>query len=204
MSLARSTAVAVLFASLAANAWLARALTRPAVAGARDAADPPALDRATGSAGAPEPRPAGELAGCGAEVVAQAEEVARKSEALRAVLPAQLLFERGAPNPEAERIVGPIVAAALAGAGARRSHTLACQDVACRLIIVEPATADEEGWDHALANDKELPAWSRDFYLADVTSAADGATVQRTVYLKLNGPKVLVAEAGAEPAQRGR
>jgi hypothetical protein len=207
MSPARAVAVVILVASVGANAVLARALSR--------GAKPQAVAEAPAAAAVEEEAPGSPGAGaaalgrCARQIDGLEGDIAGKSEALRAVLPAQVVFERGQPNPQAERLMAPILADALAPLEfAQHGHALACRDVACKVTFAAPATADDEAWDDALAKHKAFGQWCRQFALGDATPTEDGMTrqplVQRTVYLKLDGPRALAAARTPEPASGGR
>jgi hypothetical protein len=131
--------------------------------------------------------------------------MAQKSEALRGVLPPEPLFARGQPNPEAERLLGPIVAQVLARAGAAEGgRTLECKDVACRLAFTAPASIDDDAWDQALAGNSEFQAWSQQFTLGPVTAGTKQGLVQRSLFFKLNGPRAVAAQAALVPGKGGR
>jgi len=134
--------------------------------------------------------------------------MAQKSEALRGVLPPEPLFARGQSNPDAQRLLAPIVAQVVARAGATGQPTLECKDVACKLVFTAPASIDDDAWDQALATSAEFQAWSQQFTLGPVTPAGEAATkqklVQRSLFFKLNGPRAVAAQGALVPGNGGR
>jgi len=220
MSVARVSAVVTLVVSLGANAFFAQALGRrpaPAEQPADEEEAPAAATPSPPTSPVPAVRPtasgkspgSGGAAGGGAVTFQQAqcagqlanlqESIAQKSEALRGVLPAQPLFARGQPNPEAERLMTPIVAQVLAKAGAADGKpTVECKDVACKLVFTAPASIDDDALDQALATNGDFQGWSQQFTLGPAAPVKDpGAKpglVQRSVFFKLNGPKAVAAQ----------
>jgi hypothetical protein len=173
----------MLVASVAGNVVLARAVTRPA---ATVAAAAPQAQHQPDDTTTPMRAPAGP---CGSEVADLERQVTERSGALRAVLPASQLFEHGLPHRDAERVLDPIVAAALASlASPAGNQRIECRDVVCRLVFSHAPSASDEAWDTALSRHPDFLAWSRDFDLAERRPVADGALAQTTVYFKLNGP----------------
>jgi len=211
MRLARIAALVLLAGSLGANVLLGRARRRPK-ASAAAAGEAAAPERAQPETAVHEAAPnllAPPPAACGAEVSALEQDVAARSETLRGVLPPELLFERGQVNPAAERLMGPLVAAALAPVGfLARAHALDCRDVACRITFVAPASVGDEAVDQALGHHAGFQTWSRDFALAEPTPLVDAATtqplVQRTIFFKLDGPRAVAAASGSGETRGGR
>jgi hypothetical protein len=191
MTLYRSLVLVVLLLSVGGNVVLARAVRRGPL---------PEAPAAVAAATAPEPSRSTFTSRCGG-LTALEQEVAQKSEKLRAVLPPRRLFEAGQPNPAAERLMQPILKAALASL-TRGSHRLACRDVACQLVISHPAAAGEEAWDQALAGHADFLAWSQDFGADPARRIEDPAgqpLLERTIYFKLNGPRALASGRGQAP-----
>jgi hypothetical protein len=190
MSFARPAALVILVASLGANALLGRALTRatPSATEATGSSTP-----APGERAAPELRrpPPAEASNCGAEVADLERERARRSEAVRAVVPLRLLFERGLPNPAGAAVMRPLLAQALASFAAEERQRLECRDVVCKLDFAPAAAVNETAMEQALVRNTELRGWSRDFDLGEAHEApANGPQpVQRTLYFRLDGPR---------------
>src|SRR4051812_23333977 len=108
ISFPRIAALALLGLSLAGNVLLARAQKRSSAPAPAAASDPTSAEPSA----APEPaRSRTDFSKCPG-VVPLEDQVARRSEAVRAVLPPHLLFESGRRNPEVERVLAPLVAAA--------------------------------------------------------------------------------------------
>jgi hypothetical protein len=219
MSLPRTVAVVTLVASLGGNAFFAQALSRRS----RSPAEPEAAAEEEAAAPArpqaPAPRPparsaavAGSVtlpqASCAAQLASLQASMAEKSETLRGLLPPEPLFARGEPNPEAERLVGPIVAQALARGGAtEKGLSVACKDVACKAAFVAPASIDDDAWDQVVASNSELQGWTQQFTLGPATPAGEAGgkpLVQRSLFFKLNGPRAVAAQAALAPAKAGR
>lgn len=198
MTAMRLTAMVVLGGSLVANALLLRALRiTPTEESSADTAGASASPGGpAGASGARAPAPAV----CDQRITAAQEHLAREEEALRAYLPLDQLFARGLPHPEAERRLHPILGRLFGTEPGVRTHGLECKDVACKLVLVEPADTGDEAWDQAINADGELQEWTRDARLARTVPIADPARlrarVERTIYFKLDGPRaVALAQA---------
>jgi len=206
MSLARTTAVVLLAASLGANGLLVRALTRPA--------KPPATaEPASVSPTAPPVPPSegpSELAGCADQIRGLERDLAGRSEALRGLLAPQALFERGEANPAAEGLMGPIVVQALGPFGfLDQAHRLECRDVACQASFTAAAAVTDEVIAQALERHVGFQTWSHVFDLSEprpVDASGTQGLVQRSVYFKIDGPHPVVAATVKPPAapQKGR
>jgi hypothetical protein len=132
-------------------------------------------------------------AACGPEVAGLEQKLATRSAELRQLAPAHQLFEQGAPQPEAEARLAPLVAQALAPVEAKRGgHRLSCRDVACQLVFEPRAGLGEEAADQALSTHKELASW-----IGQLEPAAPG-----TVYFKLNAEREKPAPGSERPAPK--
>jgi hypothetical protein len=198
MNLARPAAVVALFVSLAGNALLASALARNETRheSAAEGEKAPASVPPTVPAPPPARKITFDRAGCQGLTTLE-DDLSQRSAALRGVLPPQLLFERGQANPEAERLLAPVVARLVAAIEVPEGkHTLECRDVACKLVFNGPASTSEEAWDQALSRSTELQAWSQQFTLGQATPTVAGRLVAQTVYFKLDGPRAVAAGRG--------
>jgi len=218
MSLARAAALVTLVVSLGANAFFAQALGRRSAPPAQPEPideEPAAAPAASKPAPAVRPVATGQSAGaatgaslqqvrCAAELSSLQESMAQRSEALRGVLPPQPLFARGQANPEAERVLTPIVAQVAARGGAEGKPTLECRDVACKLTFTAPAALDDDAWDQVLANNADFQGWSQQFTFGPAAPVPGGKLVQRSVFFKLNGPRAVAAQAALVPGRTGR
>jgi hypothetical protein len=215
MKVARAGALLSLAASLAGNVWLARRRHDRRPQGEERAGEAE-VTRARANPGAPAAAvvapaalPARDLDPCQQQVAALEREIAAEGEALRVALPPDRLFERGQPNPEARRLIEPVVSRLFAAKGRRqRGPTLHCQDLACKLVLTEPATTADEAWDQALTGDAELLSLTAGPAVAEATTREDPVTherfVERTVYFKLNGPRAIATLTQDHPTPEGR
>jgi len=188
--------LALLAASLGTNAVLALALRGPALPPAPAArhagssAPDPAATAGKGGRGVGLPAAA---AACGPEVAGLEQKLATRSAELRQLAPARQLFEQGAPQPEAEARLAPLVAQALAPVEAKRGgHRLSCRDVACQVVFEARPGLGEEAADQALSTHKELASW-----IGQLEPAGPG-----TVYFKLNAEREKPAPGSERPATK--
>lgn len=186
MNRMQTAGLALLIASVGGNVVLARAVARGGSAaapapGAAAKASPPAQGT---HASAPQ------VVACGSGIDVLQAEVAEKSAALRGLMPAELLFAGGQPNPAAERLMAPLVSEALGALGptAREQH-LRCRDVACQVVFRESAALDGGAWESALARHAGFRAWASEYGLSEARPLDDAETkvplVERTIYFKL-------------------
>jgi hypothetical protein len=189
----RTAGIALLMASLCGNIVLART-RRHAEVSAPDAAPP-----TPATAAPPSPQVGSDGQACGVEALEA--QVADASAALRAVMPAPLLFASGEPNPDAEQLMGPIVTEALAALGsAARDPRIRCRDVACEVVFRASATLNPGAWESALVRNAAFRSWTSEFGLSEARPVDDGKTplVERTMHFKLRPAPVAADEPGAE------
>jgi hypothetical protein len=195
MNRMRTAGIALLLASLCGNIVLARSLDRGHV----DARAPGAPAETPIVAEVPPPAAEPEAQTCGTQSLEA--QVAEKSAALRALMPAQLLFANGQPNPQAEQLMAPILTEALSALGsAARDSRVRCRDVACEVVFRESATLNAGAWDSALARNAAFRSWTSEYGLSEARPVDDGKTplVERTVHFKLRPAPVAVDQPGAE------
>jgi hypothetical protein len=195
MNRMRTAGIALLMASLCGNIVLARTLRRgPAEVSAPGATPPTPV---TTTPHSPQVEPDGQA--CGVEALEA--QVAEASAALRAVMPAGMLFSHGEPNPAAEQLMAPIITEALAALGsAARDPRIRCRDVACEVVFRESATLNPGAWESALGRSAAFRSWTSEFGLSESRPVDDGKTplVERTVHFKLRPAPVAADEPGAE------
>jgi hypothetical protein len=191
MNRMRTAGIALLMASLCGNIVLAR--TRRNTEASAPGATPPTPVTPQ----SPQP----ELDERECDVEALQAQVAEASAALRAVMPAPLLFASGEPNPAAEQLMRPIVTEALAALGsAARDPRIRCRDVACEVVFRESATLNPGAWESALGRSAAFRSWTSEFGLSEARPVDDGKTqlVERTMHFKLRPAPVAADEPGAE------
>jgi hypothetical protein len=192
----RMAGLALLTASLGGNVVLGRTQR-----GRVEDRAPGAAPDAPTAADLPSGRPGPDGRACGVESLEA--QVAQKSAALRAAMPAELLFASGEANPEAERLMAPILTEALSALGsAARDPRLRCRDVACEVVFRESAAVAPGAWESALARHAGFRSWTSEYGLSDArpVPADDGQMplVERTVHFKLRPAPVATNEPGAE------
>jgi hypothetical protein len=193
----RTAGIAMLMASICGNVVLARTLQRRHADASVAATEPSAEAPPVGEVAAQGP--ASDRQGCGLEALEA--QVAEKSAALRAVMPAELLFASGQPNPEAEQLMAPIVTEALAALGsASRDPRTRCRDVACEVVFRESATINAGAWESALVRNASFRSWTSEYGLSAARPLDDGQTplVERTIHFKVRPAPVAADEPGAE------